>query len=125
MVIDHLARIGMDGEIREADVRALCALAGHPRVYVKVSAFYALGARRPPYRDLAPLVHRVYDAFGARRLLWGSDAPFQLRGGHTYARSLEFAREGLGFLSAEGRAWLLGGTAEALFFAPLPREEER
>ena len=45
VIIDHLGRIGADGEIRRADVEALCALAKHPRLYIKVGAFYALGKK--------------------------------------------------------------------------------
>ena len=76
VVIDHMARIGMDGIVRDRDVSALCHLSRHARVYVKVSAFYALGKKRAPYNDLAPLVHHLYGAFGSRRLMWGSDSPF-------------------------------------------------
>ncbi len=39
VVIDHFCRIGLDGEIRERDVDALCAMARFPRVHVKISAF--------------------------------------------------------------------------------------
>ena len=42
---------------------------------VKVSAFYALGAKQPPYDDLVALIRPVYDAFGAQRLIWASDCP--------------------------------------------------
>ncbi len=49
VVVDHLARIGADGVIRDADIRLLCALARHRNVYVKVSAFYALGRKSAPY----------------------------------------------------------------------------
>ena len=58
VIIDHLGRIGAgpDGAIRDADVDALCALAKHAKVYVKVGAFYALGKKTPPYLDLAPLI---------------------------------------------------------------------
>src|SRR5260370_41935634 len=41
VVIDHMARIGASSEIRQADGRALCALARQRNVHVKVSAFYA------------------------------------------------------------------------------------
>src|SRR5262249_46689160 len=43
VIIDHLGRIGAgpDGAIRDADVEALCALARHANVFVKVGAFYA------------------------------------------------------------------------------------
>ena len=43
VVIDHFARIGVDGTIRARDVDALCRLARHGKTYVKLSAFYALG----------------------------------------------------------------------------------
>jgi predicted TIM-barrel fold metal-dependent hydrolase len=49
----------MDGKIREADVRALLELAAYANVYVKVSAFYALGRKQTPHEDLPPLARRV------------------------------------------------------------------
>ena len=33
--------------------------------YVKLSAFYHLGAKRPPYTDVLPMLRRLVDAFGA------------------------------------------------------------
>ncbi len=116
VVIDHLGRIGVDGQIRENDVRQLCALAKHDQVHVKVSAFYALGRRQPPYHDLMPFVRGVFDAFGPRRLMWGSDCPFQIQDRHTYAASLALLAEGLPFLSSDDKSWMLRRTAEALFF---------
>jgi predicted TIM-barrel fold metal-dependent hydrolase len=118
VVIDHLARIGIDGEIRDRDVRLLCSLARHRHVFVKVSAFYALGRKTAPYLDLAPMIRRVFEAFGPRRLMWASDSPFQVQEGHTYGASLGLVREGLDFLTDDDRAWLLGKTAAALFFRP-------
>ncbi|HEX8200241.1 MAG TPA: amidohydrolase family protein [Isosphaeraceae bacterium] len=117
VIIDHLGRVGADGTIRAEDVEALCALAKHPRVHVKVGAFYALGAKAPPYLDLAPLIRRVVQAFGARRCLWESDCPFQVVA-HTYADSIALVRDRLGFLTPQDREWLLGRTAEALLFRP-------
>lgn len=116
VVIDHLGRIGVDGAVRERDVRALCSLARHGQVRVKVSAFYALGRKRAPYEDLAPFVRQVFDAFGPRRLMWGSDCPFQVQDGHTYAASVALLAERLPFLSSEDKEWMLGRTAEELFF---------
>ena len=117
VVIDHLARIGADGHTRETDVEQLCRLARYEHVCVKVSAFYTLGAKAPPYLDLVPLIRRVFDAFGPRRLMWGSDCPYQLAAGHGYAESISLVRDRLDFLSSEDVAWLLGGTAERVFFA--------
>jgi predicted TIM-barrel fold metal-dependent hydrolase len=116
VIIDHLARIGADGAIREADVDRLCALAKHKNVMVKVGAFYALGKKQPPYTDLAPLIQRVVTAFGARRCMWESDCPFQVQGGHTYQAGIDLVLRRLDFLSADDREWLLRKTAENFFF---------
>ncbi|HZT33459.1 MAG TPA: amidohydrolase family protein [Bryobacteraceae bacterium] len=117
VVIDHLARIGADGQIRDAAVRQLCDLARHTQVHVKVSAFYALGKKQYPYTDLAGLIQRVLEAYGPERLMWATDCPFQVQNGHTYAGSLELVRDRLDFLSAHDREWLLRGTAARVFFA--------
>jgi predicted TIM-barrel fold metal-dependent hydrolase len=116
VIIDHLARIGADGAIRDADTRLLCGLARHRNVKVKVSAFYALGRKAAPYTDLAPLIRRLFEDFGPRRLMWASDSPFQVQDPHTYAASISLVREKLSFLSADDREWLLARTAQSVFF---------
>jgi predicted TIM-barrel fold metal-dependent hydrolase len=116
VIIDHLSRIGADGTVRDRDVDALCAMAEHRRVLVKVGAFYALGRRRAPHLDLAPMIERVVRAFGPRRCMWESDCPFQVAGEHTYRDSIDLVRTRLTFLSDEDRDWLLRRTAEAFFF---------
>jgi predicted TIM-barrel fold metal-dependent hydrolase len=116
VVIDHFARIGVDGTIRDADVDQLCRLASFKHVHVKVSAFYALGAKKPPYEDLLPMIRRLLGAYGAQRLMWGSDSPYQLAGEHTYGASIALVRDRLGGVSDEERSWLLRGTAERVFF---------
>ncbi len=115
VVIDHFARIGVDGALSEPDLAQLCALARHARTHVKVSAYYALGRKQPPYDDLAPLIRRVYDAFGPERLMWASDCPFQVVD-HTYRDSISLVRDRLDFLSAEDKDWILRKTAERVFF---------
>jgi predicted TIM-barrel fold metal-dependent hydrolase len=117
VVIDHFARIGVDGTIREADVAALCRLARHKRVHAKLSAYYALGEKRPPYDDLRPMIRRVLDAFSPQRCLWASDSPYQLGGENTYSASIGLIRDRLDGLSADDRAWLLSKTAERVYFA--------
>ena len=115
VIIDHIARIGMHGNIKDRDIRALCMLARHPHVQVKISAFYALGEKRPPHVDLANLISSVYEAFGPNRLMWGSDCPFQIAD-ETYEDSISLIRDLLPFLSAEDKDWMLRRTAEELFF---------
>lgn len=125
VVIDHFARIGMKGGLDTPDARrdleALLALAEHPQVHVKVSAYYALGAKKPPYDDLAPMIRRLRDAYGAGRLMWATDCPYQVQPGpggeaHTYAASLGLVRDRLDFLSRGERLDILRNTARRLFF---------
>lgn len=116
VALDHLARVGADGTIRNEDVDTLCGLAGMKQVHVKVSAFYALGAKKPPYLDLGPMIGRLLEAFGAERLLWGSDSPFQTLAPHTYRDSIELLRSRLDFLSPGQRRAILADTAARLFF---------
>jgi predicted TIM-barrel fold metal-dependent hydrolase len=116
VVVDHMARIGMDGVLRDRDVSALCNMSRHLRVHVKVSAFYALGKKQSPYSDLVPLVRALYNAYGSQRLMWGSDSPFQVQPPYTYAESLEFVHSRLPFLGPEDKDWILRKSAEKVFF---------
>lgn len=117
VVIDHFARIGADGPIRDTDLANLCGLAKHKKVHVKISAYYALGKKQPPYDDLLPMIRRVLDAFGPERCMWASDAPYQVQGEHTYRASIALIRERLEGLSDGDRQWLLRKTAEKVYFA--------
>ena len=116
VVIDHLCRVGVTGQILESDDRALCDLAKHKKVTVKVSAFYALGQKKPPYHDLIPLIRRLCDAYGPDRLMWASDSPFQVVNGHSYKASINLIQTKLDFLKQADLDSLLWKTAERVFF---------
>lgn len=116
VVIDHFARIGADGTIKDEDLKNLCALARHPRTTIKISAYYALGKKQAPYLDLAPIIRKLYDAFGPQRLMWASDCPYQNVQGHTFRDSIALVRDRLDFLSKEDREWLLRKTAERVYY---------
>lgn len=117
VVIDHFARIGMKGEVNPADSDHLCRLAEHSHTHVKTSAFYALGKKKAPYTDMAPLVRKLRDSFGANRLMWASDCPYQVQEGHSYADSIAVIRDHLDFLTPEDKQWMLRKTAEKVFFS--------
>ncbi|MBI1372287.1 MAG: amidohydrolase family protein [Phycisphaera sp.] len=114
IAIDHFGHAHAD---RPDELRALTQLARHERVHVKVSAFYKFGDRKPPYDDVAPLIHAVADAFGPRRMLWGSDCPYQLLNGNNYADAVALVESGLDFLDAPARDAILRDTAARLFFS--------
>jgi len=116
VVIDHFARIGADGQMRDNDLQLLVRLARHKHTSVKISAFYALGQKKPPHLELVPMVRRLYETFGPQRLMWASDSPYQLQGVNSYRASISLVRDRLDFVSAADRAWLLCKTAESVFF---------
>lgn len=116
VVIDHFARIGVTGEIKPAEIKALTDLARHKNAYVKISAYYALGKKTPPYHDLGGMIRQLLDAYGRKRLMWASDAPFQVVKGHTYKASIDLVKSGLDFLDKDDREWLLKKTAARVFF---------
>ncbi|WP_437187557.1 amidohydrolase family protein [Planctomicrobium sp. SH668] len=116
VVIDHFARIGMKGEVDSAELDLLCRLSENSSVTVKTSAFYALGKKAAPYTDLGPMIKTLRDAYGANRLMWGSDCPYQVMEGHTYADSIALIQKNLSFLSEDEKRAILQGTAESVFF---------
>lgn len=117
VVIDHFARVGISGEIKEDELANLCRLARHKKVAVKTSAFYALGKKQAPYTDLLPMIKRCYEAFGPDRLMWASDCPFQVENRHAYRPSVELIEKHADFLSADDRRKLLHDTAARIYFS--------
>jgi predicted TIM-barrel fold metal-dependent hydrolase len=117
VVIDHFARIGMKGAVDQKELDNLCRLADAEHTLVKTSAFYALGAKKAPYTDLGPMIRRLRDTYGAKRLMWASDCPFQVGEGHNYKDSIALIRDHLDFLTPEDKAWMLRKTAEKVFFS--------
>ena len=116
VVIDHFASIGVDGEFRDSDIKALCRLARHKHTSVKISAYYAFGQKKPPHDELIPMIKRLLDCFGPQRLMWASDSPYQIQGVNNYKASISLVRDRMDFLSKPDREWLLAKTAEKVFF---------
>ncbi len=116
VVIDHFARIGMAGPVDPVQVKTLTDLAKHKHVHVKVSAYYALGEKKPPHTELIPMIQQLIAAFGVERLMWGSDSPYQLKAPNTYSDSLKLLTTHCDFLTAKDREQLLRRTAERVFF---------
>lgn len=116
VVVDHFARVGMAGPVTRAHLDRLLHLSVHKNLTLKTSAFYALGKKTPPYTDLGPMIKECRDYYGADRLMWASDCPFQVDPGHTYKDSISLIRDHLPFLTASDKASMLGKTAEKVFF---------
>ena len=87
------------------------------QVHVKLSALFRLSRRGGAhgYDDMPPFFDALLQAYGADRLLWGSDFPFvQLQEGG-YAAALSAIVEWCRGLQPSQAAAVCGGTAERLF----------
>lgn len=105
LVIDHMGlHRGVDDEAFR-DFDRLIALARRPNIAVKVSCLPLYTADAWPYARLHPYLRRAYDAFGPRRLFWGSDLS---RLKCPYRDCVTMFTEGIPWLSAEDRDWIMG-----------------
>lgn len=116
VIIDHFCLIGRKNTFIEEEIQQLCKMAQHKRVMVKLGGFYALGAKRPPYLDMLPLMRRVVDAFGPHRCMWESDAPLQTKEVHTFSAAVDIIQKHADFLSESDKYQILVKTAEDFFF---------
>lgn len=111
VVVDHMADTPPgDGKA----VEALLALARHPKLCMKITHPWWVSKQPYPYADALEMVHRLYDRFGARRLMWGTDWPVVDRF-CGYARAVELVRSHLPFIAASDRPFILGGTAATVW----------
>lgn len=114
-VLDHLGGpLAEDAEAArwEAGIRELAAL---PNVWVKVSGLTSgLVPGAWSADELRPVVETALDAFGAGRLLYGSDWPLAELGGGAEAWR-DAASQLLGSLSAAERDAVFGGTAAEVY----------
>ena len=113
VLVPHMA-CPLDTHVPEsfATLDDLLSLARFANVFVMVSSAPCFSNESYPFRDLNPYLKRIYDVYGPRRMLWGSDLS-RLRG--TYKQCLDQFRYDLDFLSAEDKEWILGrALADAL-----------
>jgi len=68
VILDHLGRYG---EGTPAEFEEVLKLAEMQRVYLKFSAVRYSSKQDYPHRDAKPFVRRLFEAFGAERILWG------------------------------------------------------
>ena len=112
VIIDHLGEPrlseGLDG-----DFRLLLQAARHPNLYVKATRIDGISDQPWPHRDVHPYIKAVFEAFGPQRMLGCTGFPENPQRGE--AVGFRVIEEGLDFLSAEDKSWLLGRTADALY----------
>lgn len=113
LALDHLGLPRLDDGPHFPKEQALFDLARFPNLYGKFSSWTIAAAAKNGDRGCADFFRRLVDAFGPRRLMWGTNFPAS--NDRTYRGFVEFAKEELSFLSAEEQRWVFGDTALSLW----------
>jgi L-fuconolactonase len=108
--------------------RQVFDLARYPNVAIKFHGLGEICPRLQPFPQPFPfdatyleLFDLAYQAFGADRMMWGSDFP-PVSGREGYANALRWSHEHFSSLPHPTQAALFGATAERIF-GMLGREE--
>jgi L-fuconolactonase len=114
-VLDHLAKPLIRQGVMEPWARQVRELAQRPNVYCKVSGMVTEADYESwTQTALRPYFDVVLEAFGAPRLMFGSDWPV-CRVACEYLRWHKLVSNWVSRLSLEEQARVLGGTAEAVY----------
>ena len=110
-VLDHLAKPPIKNREIESWAAGIRRLAAFPTVFCKLSGLVTEAdwqCWRP--EDITPYLDIAFEAFGASRLMIGSDWPVCLVAG-SYSRTLDVVKNYLRDHTAETREAVLGGNA--------------
>jgi predicted TIM-barrel fold metal-dependent hydrolase len=118
IIVDHMGLLqGKKDDAAFEFLPELLALAKRSNVAVKASALPSYSTESYPYRGLHGHIRRAFDAFGPRRMFWGTDLT---RLPCSYRQAVTMFTEELPWLSASDQEWVMGrGLCEWLAW-PMP-----
>lgn len=97
LIVDHLGvPRGAVGEMAFKHLPDLLALAAFPNVQVKAAGVGDYALDPFPFKSLLDPLQRIFNAFGAERMIWGSDLS---RLHHPYSQCVDHFKSHLSFLS--------------------------
>ena len=106
LVLDHLCIPGRTKDEKAFEgLDKVLAMARRPNVAVKATAFPRYSTEDYPYRNLHPHLRRVYDAFGPKRVFWGSDLTSLPC---SYIQAVTMFTEDISWLTPEDKTWMMG-----------------
>jgi L-fuconolactonase len=120
VIIEHLGRIGRDEAPPYRRFRKILALARCPNTYIKLHGLGEICPRPIPFpqpmrfANIPPFMEMAYDAFGAGRMMWGSDFP-PVAGREGYRNALQWPMDHIPFRNDADKEWVFGKTALLLF----------
>jgi len=117
IAIDHMARdMGKFDAAAFPDMDGLVALSRRPNMAVKASGMPAYTKDRYPFAAVHSYLRRAFDAFGPKRMFWGSDLT---KLPCAYREAVTMFTEALPWLGAEDKRWVMGhGVCEWLGWTP-------
>lgn len=118
LIIDHMAiSRGAKDDAAFAHIDELCSFARFANVAVKVTSLPTYSDEAYPHPKLHQYVRRMYDAFGPKRLFWGSDLTRMLC---SYRLCKTMFTEEMRWMTGDDLEWIMGrGVCEWLGW-PLP-----
>jgi L-fuconolactonase len=120
VIIEHLGRIGRDEAPPYTRFRKILDLARYPNAYIKVHGLGEICPRPMPFPEpmrfpnVPPFMEMAYEAFGASRMMWGSDFP-PVAGREGYRNALRWPMEHIPFRNNADKEWIFAKTALSLF----------
>ena len=120
IIIEHLAGVRTGAEPPYSEYKKAIALAKYPNTYIKVGGLGEISERPAvlesgfKFDHTPPLIEMAYDAFGPRRMMWGSDYP-PVSGREGYRNALEGVAKHPALKDPDDRDWVMGRTAQELF----------
>jgi predicted TIM-barrel fold metal-dependent hydrolase len=111
IILDHLGRPDVLDGPPYANARSLFEMAQFDNIYLKLAP-RIFGDVKKGQASAETFFPRVVDAFGARRMVWGSNFPTSPG---TLSELLATAQASLACLGEEDRALIFGGTAKTLY----------
>lgn len=118
IVLEHFggaSRTRRYPQVQMDQLEGLLELAKYPNIYIKVPGFGELCARPdpfkvPPFTEAPAYTKKVYDAFGAKRMMWGSDFPL-VPSREGYTNALKYPMNYTPYYTEEDKEWIFGKTA--------------
>jgi L-fuconolactonase len=119
IVLEHGG--GAYGSAPLENLKKVYELSRFPNIYIMIGGLGEFATRASPITKpfpfvapIPPVIDMAYDAFGPKRMMWGSDFPASARR-EGFGNALRFTMDYLSKKSVEDRAWIFGRTASKVF----------
>ncbi len=114
VIVDHLGKPDVTETAPYPSFRPVMELARFPLVWVKIGDYQIASKEAFPWRDTIPFVAALKEAFGARRMVWGTGYAGRARL-VPLEQALRYVREELPCLTRDDVDRILGETPRELF----------